>query len=171
MTMSKLLGIDMIGIDFDNPKTNIQIENVILRMDKKSPIADYFPYLIVSDNIRSLDSKTDLFLIDPFQGKDTLKRKVKRGLGIEISIAPARKLDPPLVARWLKELESFYIFCQSNDCQFILSSGATSIDEMISAKTFESILNVVGINPTTYWRKISEWIYAKTRTRWQYVES
>lgn len=171
MTMSKLLGIEMIGIDLGNSESNGPRENVILRMDKKFPTADYFPYLIVSDNIRSLDSKTDLFLIDPFQGKDALKRKAKKGLGIEVSIAPARKLDTLLVARWLKELKSIYIFCQSNDCQFILSSGATSINEMISAKTFESILNVVGINPTTYWKKISEWLYLKTRARWQYVKS
>lgn len=169
--MSNLLGIDMIGIDLGNSTSNSPQGNVILRMDKKYPIADYFPYLIVSDNIRSLDSKTDLFLIDPFQGKDTLKRKAKSGLGIEISIAPARKLDPLLVARWLKELKSIYIFCQSNDCQFILSSGATSINEMISARSFESILNIVGITPRIYWRKISEWLYAKTKARWQYVKS
>jgi hypothetical protein len=169
--MSNLLGIDMIGIDLGNSTNNSPQGNVILRMDKKYPIADYFPYLIVSDNIRSLDSKTDLFLIDPFQGKDTLKRKAKRGLGIEISIAPARKLDPLLVARWLKELKSIYIFCQSYDCQFILSSGATSINEMISARSFESILNIVGITPRTYWRKISEWLYVKTKARWQYVKS
>jgi hypothetical protein len=171
MTMSKLLGIDMIGIDLGNSKSNAPKEDVILRMEKKFPIADYIPYLIVSDNIRSLDSKTDLFLIDPFQGKDALKRKAKKGLGIEISIAPARKLDTFLVSRWLKELKSIYIFCQSSDCQFILSSGATSINEMISAKTFESILNVVGINPTTYWKKISEWLYVKTKARWQHVKS
>ncbi|HET6717582.1 MAG TPA: hypothetical protein VFG90_10660 [Nitrososphaeraceae archaeon] len=169
--MSNLLGIDMIGIDLRNTTSNSAQGNVILRMDKKYPIADYFPYLIVSDNIRTLDSKTDLFQIDPFQGKDTLKHKVKRGLGIEISIAPARKLDALLVARWLKELKSIYIFCQSHDCQFILSSGATSINEMISARSFESILNIVGIAPGTYWRKISEWIYAKTKARWQYVKS
>lgn len=175
MTMSKLLGIDMIGIDLGNSKNNDPREDpkedVILRMEKKFPIADYFPYIIVSDNIRSLDSKTDLFLIDPFQGKDSLKRKAKKGLGIEISIAPARKLDTILVSRWLKELKSIYIFCQSNNCQFILSSGATSVNEMISAKTFESILNVVGINPTTYWKKISEWLYVKTKARWQHVKS
>jgi hypothetical protein len=169
--MSNLLGIDIIGIDLQYTTSNSAQGNVILRMDKKYPIADYFPYLIVSDNIRSLDSKTDLFQIDPFQGKDTLKLKAKRGLGIEISIAPARKLDALLVARWLKELKSIYIFCQSYDCQFILSSGATSINEMISARSFESILNIVGIAPGTYWRKITEWIYAKTKARWQYVKS
>ena len=62
MTMSKLLGIDIIGIDLGNLSNISEQENLILRMDKKNPIAYYFPYLIVADNIRSLDSKTDLFL-------------------------------------------------------------------------------------------------------------
>lgn len=169
--MSKLLGIDILGIDLGNLSNINPQENVILRMDKKNPIADYFPYLIIADNIRSLDSKTDLFQIDPFQGNDALKRKARRGLGIEISVAPVRKLDAHLVARWLKELKSIYIFCQSNDCQFVLSSGATSTNEMISTRSFESILNVVGIDPRTYWKKISEWLYIKTKARWQYAKS
>lgn len=169
--MSKLLDLDMIGVDSDYSTSTRPQEDVILRMDKKYPIADYFPYLIVSDNIRSLDGKTDLFLIDPFQRKDAIKRKVKRGLGIEISIASARKLEAVMVGRWLKEVKSIYEFCQSNHCQFILSSGATSVNEMISARSFESILNIVGITPRIYWRKISEWLYAKTKARWQYVKS
>jgi hypothetical protein len=171
MTMSKLSGIDIIGIDSGNLSDISPQENIILRIDKKNPIADYFPHLIVADSITSLDSKTDLFLIDPLQGKGALKRKAKRGLGIEISINPVKKLDAHLVARWLKELKSIYIFCQSNDCQFILSSGATSLNEMISARSFESILTVVGIDPRAYWMKISEWLYAKTKARWQYVKS
>ena len=171
MTISKLSGIDIIGIDSGNMSNISPRENIILRMDKKNPIADHFPYLIVADNIRSLDSKTDLFLIDPLRGKDALKRKVKRGLGLEISISPVRKLDAHLVARWLKELKSIYMFCQSNECQFILSSGATSTNELISARSFESILTVAGIDPVTYWKKISEWLYTKTKARWQYVKS
>ena len=169
--MSKLLDLDMIGVDSDF-STNIRPqEDIILRMDKKYPIADYFPYLIVSDNIRSLDGKTDLFLIDPFQRKDAIKRKVKRGLGIEISIASARKLEAVMAGRWLKEVKSIYEFCQSNHCQFILSSGATSVNEMISGRSFESILNVVGISPRIYWKDISEWLYAKTKARWDHVKS
>ena len=169
--MSKLSGIDIIGIESGNMSNISPQENIILRMDEKNPISDHFPYLIVTDNIRSLDSKTDLFLIDPFLGKDALKRKAKRGLGIEISISPVRKLDANLIARWLKELKSIYIFCQSNDCQFILSSGATSTNEMISARSFESILTVAGINPESYWKKMSDWLYTKTKARWQNVKS
>jgi hypothetical protein len=171
LTISKLLGLDMIGVDSDYSTNMMPQEDVILRMDKKYPIADYFPYLIVSYNIRSVDSKTDLIVIDPFQRKDTIKRKVKSGLGIEISIAPARRLEAVMAGRWLKEVKSIYEFCQSNNCQFVLASGASSVNEMISARSFDSILNVIGISPRIYWKEISQWLYAKRKARWYHAKS
>lgn len=161
--MSKILDLDIIGID-SIYSTNIKpVENIILRMDKRYTIADYYPYLIVSDNIKTLDGKTDLLLIDPFQRKDTIKSKAKRGLGVEISIAFAKKLNATMVGKWLKEVKSIYEFCKSNDCQFILSSGARSINELVSARSFESILKLIGVSPKNYWNEISEWLYTKIR--------
>jgi hypothetical protein len=168
--MSKILDLDIIGID-SNYSTNIKpVENIILRMDKKYTMADYYPYLIVSDNIKTLDGKTDLFLIDPFQRKDAIKSKAKRGLGVEISIAFAKKLNATMVGKWLKEVKSIYEFCKSNDCQFILSSGARSINELVSARSFESILKLIGVSPKNYWNEISEWLYTKNKVRWVYAK-
>ena len=168
--MSKILDLDIIGID-SNYSTNIKpVENIILRMDKKYTMADYYPYLIVSDNIKTLDGKTDLFLIDPFQRKDAIKSKAKRGLGVEISIAFAKKLNATMVGKWLKEVKSIYEFCKSNDCQFILSSGARSINELVSARSFESILNLIGVSPKNYWNEITEWLYTKNKVRWVYAK-
>lgn len=168
--MSKILDLDIIGID-SIYSTNIKpVENIILRMDKRYTMADYYPYLIVSDNIKTLDGKTDLLLIDPFQRKDTIKSKAKRGLGIEISIAFAKKLNATMVGKWLKEVKSIYEFCKSNDCQFILSSGARSINELVSARSFESILKIIGVSPKNYWNEISEWLYTKNKVRWVYAK-
>jgi len=168
--MSKILDLDIIGID-SNYSTNIKpVENIILRMDTKYTMADYYPYLIVSDNIKTLDGKTDLFLIDPFQRKDAIKSKAKRGLGVEISIAFAKKLNATMVGKWLKEVKSIYEFCKSNDCQFILSSGARSINELVSARSFESILKLIGVSPKNYWNEISEWLYTKNKVRWVYAK-
>jgi hypothetical protein len=168
--MSKILDLDIIGID-SIYSTNIKpVENIILRMDKRYTMADYYPYLIVSDNIKTLDGKTDLFLIDPFQRKDTIKSKAKRGLGVEISIAFAKKLNATMVGKWLKEVKSIYEFCKSNDCQFILSSGARSINELVSARSFESILKLIGVSPKNYWNEISEWLYTKNKVRWVYAK-
>lgn len=168
--MSKILDLDIIGID-SIYSTNIKpVENIILRMDKRYTMADSYPYLIVSDNIKTLDGKTDLLLIDPFQRKDTIKSKAKRGLGIEISIAFAKKLNATMVGKWLKEVKSIYEFCKSNDCQFILSSGARSINELVSARSFESILKIIGVSPKNYWNEISEWLYTKNKVRWVYAK-
>lgn len=168
--MSKILDLDIIGID-SIYSTNIKpVENIILRMDKRYTMADYYPYLIVSDNIKTLDGKTDLFLIDPFQRKDAIKSKAKRGLGVEISIALAKKLNATMVGKWLKEVKSIYEFCKSNDCQFILSSGARSINELVSARSFESILKLIGVSPKNYWNEISEWLYTKNKVRWVYAK-
>lgn len=168
--MSKILDLDIIGID-SNYSTNIKpAENIILRMDKKFPMADYYPYLIVSDNIKTLHGKTDLFLIDPFQRKDAIKTRAKRGLGVEISIAFAKKLSATMVGKWLKEVKSIYEFCKSNDCQFILSSGARSINELVSARSFESILKIIGVSPKNYWNEITEWLYTKNKVRWVYAK-
>src|SRR5574339_291426 len=164
--MSKILGLDMIGIDSDYATDSLYREGVILRMERKNLIADYCPYLIVSDNVKTLDAKTDLLMIDPLQSKDEIKRKAKSGLGIEISISSARKLEAHMVARWMRQAKSIHEVCNSNKCQFILSSGAYSMYEMISSRSIESILKFMGISPTTYWEELSEWLETKNKAKW-----
>src|SRR6476620_12522757 len=101
--MSKILDLDVIGIDSSYSTNMKPAENIISRMDKRQhPFSHYYPYLVVSDNIKTLDGKTDLFLIDPFQRKDAIKSKAKRALGVEISIAFAKKLNATMVGKWLK---------------------------------------------------------------------
>jgi hypothetical protein len=169
--MSKILDLDIIGIDSSYLTNMKPAENIILRMDKKHhPFSYYYhPYLVVSDNVKTLDGKTDLFVVDPFQRKDAIKRKIKSGVGIEISIAFSKKLDASLAGKWLKEVKSIYEFCKSNDCQFVLSSGATSLNELVSARSFESLLKLIGISPVNYWNEISEWLYTKNKVRWAHA--
>ncbi len=164
--MSKILGLDMVGIDSNYATDSLHREDVILRMDRKHSIADYCPYLIVSDNMKTLDANTDLFMIDLLQSKDGIKRKAKRGLGIEISISSARKLEAHMLGRWMRQAKFIYEVCNSNKCQFILSSGAYSIHEMVSARTIDSILKFIGISATNYWEELSEWLESKSKAKW-----
>jgi len=164
--MSKILGLDMVGIDLNYVTDSLHLEDVILRMDRKHSIADYCPYLIVSDNMKTLDANTDLFMIDPLQSKDGIKRKAKRGHGIEISISSARKLEAHMIGRWMRQAKFIHEVCNSNKCQFILSSGAYSIHEMVSARSIESILKFIGISPTNYWEELSEWLETKSKAKW-----
>jgi len=164
--MSKILGLDMVGIDLNYVTDSLHREDVILRMDRKHSIADYCPYLIVSDSMKTLDANTDLFMIDPLQSKDGIKRKAKRGHGIEISISSARKLEAHMIGRWMRQAKFIHEVCNSNKCQFILSSGAYSIHEMVSARSIESILKFIGISPTNYWEELSEWLETKSKAKW-----
>lgn len=164
--MSKILGLDMVGIDSNYATNSLHREDVILRMDRKHSIADYCPYLIVTDNMKKLDANTDLFMSDPLQSKDGIKRKAKRGLGIEISISSARKLEAHMLGRWMRQAKFIHEVCNSNKCQFILSSGAYSIHEMVSARTIESILKFIGISATNYWEELSEWLETKNKAKW-----
>lgn len=164
--MSKILGLDMVGIDSNYATDSLHREDVILRMDRKHSIADYCPYLIVTDNMKKLDANTDLFMSDPLQSKDGIKRKAKRGLGIEISVSSARKLEAHMLARWMRQAKFIHEVCNSNKCQFILSSGAYSIHEMVSARTIESILKFIGISATNYWEELSEWLETKNKAKW-----
>ena len=116
--------------------------------------------------MKTLDANTDLFMIDPLQSKDGIKRKAKRGHGIEISISSARKLEAHMIGRWMRQAKSIHEICNSNKCQFILSSGAYSIHEMVSARTIESILKFIGISPTNYWEELSEWLETKSKAKW-----
>ena len=164
--MSKILGLDMVGIDSNYATDSLHREDVILRMDRKHSIADYCPYLIVTDNMKKLDANTDLFMSDPLQSKDGIKRKAKRGLGIEISISSARKLEAHMLGRWMRQAKFIHEVCNSNKCQFILSSGAYSIHEMVSARTIESILKFIGISATNYWEELSEGLETKNKAKW-----
>ena len=164
--MSKILGLDMVGIDLNYVTDSLHLEDVILRMDRKHSIADYCPYLIVSGSMKTLDANTDLFMIDPLQSKDGIKRKAKRGHGIEISISSARKLEAHMIGRWMRQAKFIHEVCNSNKCQFILSSGAYSIHEMVSARSIESILKFIGISPTNYWEELSEWLETKSKAKW-----
>jgi hypothetical protein len=164
--MAKIMGLDLVGFDSNHVTDSTHLDGVILRMNRKLSTADYCPYLIVSDNIKTLDSKTDLITIDPFQSKDGIKRKAKRGLGIELSISSARKLEAHMIARWIRQARAIYEVCNSNKCQFILSSGAYSIYEMVSSRTIESILKFMGITPSNYWEQLSEWLETKNKVKW-----
>jgi len=71
-----------------------------------------------------------------------------------------------MIARWIRQARAIYEVCNSNKCQFILSSGAYSIYEMVSSRTIESILKFMGITPSNYWEQLSKWLETKNKVKW-----
>lgn len=130
-----------------------------------------YPYLVVSEKIDELllsSSSIDIFVVTAFKEiNDNLKKKVrkKRGIGLEVSLADLRKSDGLQIGKWFNQIRDLYKFCRSSNSQFILSSGANSVMEMVSGRSFDSILRICDIKPEHYWRELGEWIESKSHTR------
>lgn len=90
-------------------------------------------------------------------------KKARPGTGLEIAVAPARKMAP--AGRWFSDLRELHGLCQSLRCQFVLSSGATSYLEMVSGQSFDAILRTCGIDPQRHWRDMAAWLASRLERR------
>jgi RNase P/RNase MRP subunit p30 len=86
-------------------------------------------------------------------------------IGLEVTLADLRKNNGLYIAKQFNQIRYIYKFCKFNNCQFILSSGASSILEMVSGPSLESILRICDIKPANYWQELSEWIELRCRDR------
>jgi RNase P/RNase MRP subunit p30 len=115
--------------------------------------------LIVSEDV---GEPADILMIKDFsKAKKQLKKKIKKGTGLELIVNPVRKMDGGSVGKWFSNLNDLYAFCHSSHCQFILSSGATSEYEMISGPCLDAILKTAGIEPQSHWRNMGKWLEEK----------
>lgn len=158
--MAKALAIGKVGALFDG-----KIDEGIIYRLKKAPDAPVkYPYLVVSEDIEN--GRADMVTIGSFRrAKDQLKKKSRKGIGIEVMIAPARKMDGTGVAKWFEDVRDLYSFCHSSRCQFVLSSGASSINEMVSGPCLDAILKNCGIDPQKHWDEMSEWLESRLSRR------
>ena len=155
---ARALSIATVGTQFDGKIR----EGLIYRLDKAQKTAKY-RHLVVSDD---LEESADIILIKAFRrSKEKLKRKVKKGTGLEITIAPARKMDAVSVGKWFEDISELYAFCHSSRCQMILSSGAKSEYEMVSGPCFDAILRNSGIEPERHWQEINNWLEGRLSKR------
>lgn len=156
---AKALSIDRVGAPSDGKIR----EDVIYRLKKapQSPIK--YPYLVVSENA---DGLADVLTVNNFRGiKEKLKNRVKRGTGLEVTVAPARKMEAAGVGRWFESIKELYSFCHSSGCQFILSSGANSMHEMVSAPCLDAILKNCDVDPQSHWQAMNIWLETKLSKR------
>ena len=138
-------------------------EGVVYRLKKAPESPAKYPYLVVSD---SVDEPADVVTIRDFRRvKEKLKKKAKKGTGFEVTVAPARKMAAVTVGKWLEDIKDLYSFCHSSRCQFIISSGATSMHEMVSGPCLDAILKNCGIDPQRHWLEMNSWLEARLSRR------
>jgi RNase P/RNase MRP subunit p30 len=190
--MANILGIDIIGMDYRNkvekntiyrinrkqiPPPASQASSLLAITSPSSSLSSSitnttttYPYLVVSEKIDELlmSSSIDIFVVRDFKDiNDNLKKKVRKkgGIGLEVILDDLRKSDGLQTGKWFNQIRDLYKFCRSSNCQFILSSGANSVVEMVSGRSFDSILRICDIKPEHYWRELRQWIESKSHTR------
>ena len=165
--MARTLQIDILATEYHGKRE----KNVVYRVKRKPQTVTDYPYVVVSDKFEFLSSSsssmTDLFQVKDYRMiKANLKKsKVREQIGLEVTIADLRKQDSLQVGRWISHIKDLYKFCKCTNCQFILSSGANSAVEMVSGRSFESILRTCEIDPEHYWQELEKWIENKCKTR------
>jgi hypothetical protein len=160
--MAKQLSIGRIGSSFDG-KIN---KGVIYRMNRAPQAPVNYPYLVVSENIDDLPHIDILTMKDDVRNvKDRITKKARKGIGLEIVIAPARKMDAGGAGRWFAGIQEMHTLCDSLHCQLILSSGATAKQEMVAGPCLDAILKICGIDPQRHWDEMNEWLEARLSRR------
>jgi RNase P/RNase MRP subunit p30 len=143
-------------------------EGIIYRLRKAPEAPVKYTYLTVSDNVD--EPAADLLMINDFRKvKERLKKRVKKGTGLEVTVTPVRKMDGAAAGKWFDSVSELYVFCHSFRCQFILSSGARSVYEMVSGPSLDAMLKTIGVEPQGHWQKMGEWLGAKLSKRVSYA--
>ncbi|HEX2107238.1 MAG TPA: hypothetical protein VHF28_05855 [Nitrososphaera sp.] len=160
----KALSISRVGIQF-NDKMH---EGAIYRLSSSPSSPVNYPYLVVSENPAH---PADILTIRDFKKMEKeMRKKAKRGTGLETMVSSARKMDSISLGRWFRDLADLYNFCHWSNCQFIISSGATSKYEMISGPSIDAILKIAGIEPWNYWLDLSRWLEQRLARNVQHVK-
>jgi len=160
----KALSISRMGMPYDGKLR----EGAIYRVRGTPPKPVNYPFLVVSHNP---SEPLDILMINEFNTfKRQAKKNFQKGIGIELTINPVRKMDSGSIAKWFANLSELYRFCISSGCQFIISSGATSKYELISGPCFNAILKIIGVQPQNHWMSMSKWLDEKLGENRAYAE-
>lgn len=171
-----LLLIDVFGFDalllnachlrkFEYPDKILNRIILYSNNKNKSSLITKFLQLTRTDNPLAINKNTDIVTINKIGMKNLIKKRVRKELGLEVSLSNIRYSSGDSISKWVKESRCIYKLCKSSGSQFILSSGAKTITEMVSTRTIESILFLLEIEPKNYWKDLSEWLDSKDKIR------
>ena len=153
-----MLAIDRVGM----AGGDLQDRQVIHRLRQSPCRAVNYQYLVVSESVEDMPRLDVLVVKDMGRIKEKLKKKIKPGVGLEMAVVPARKMD---AGRWFSGVRELYSYCQSSGCQFVLSSGADSPHSMVSGQCLDAILQTADIDPCEHWRGMNEWLETRLARR------
>jgi RNase P/RNase MRP subunit p30 len=145
------------------------VEVNVIRLLKNKPLASTtFPYLVTSDDYHDIASKdVDLVEVTDIDQHiyEILNHTHSKKLGIEIAVSRLRATDDQKLAKRIALIKSIHQSAEKHDIQLVLTSGASSVFEMVSGKCFDALLELCEIKPETYWISLNKWLEHKIRMR------
>lgn len=121
-----------------------------------------YPFLIISDKF---GTNADLVRIHDIKSRSHLSKiPFPSGVGLLLTIKQARK-DPQIAAEWIEYAKYVAKLCKIRNCQFIISSGAESVDELVSGSSLDAVLRLCNVDPANYWRELNFWVQNKLAGR------
>jgi RNase P/RNase MRP subunit p30 len=144
----------------------MKVKGILIYRCQRSTKPKY-PFLVTSDKISDLTttSTIDIISLNDMYLRFEDKRRITSGIGLEINVSDLRRADGKYLGKWLAEISSLYKYCKHTGIQFILSSGATSICELISGRCFDSLLKTCEIEPKSYWNELDAWLQSRLLKR------
>lgn len=125
------------------------------------------PFLITTKCINDLSSipNIDIIRLTDINLRLDDIRKLRHGIGLEVTVSDLRQADGKLLGKWIADISSLYVYCKHAGFQFILSSGASSICEMVSGRSFDALLRTCDIDPLSYWNDLNNWLQSRLLKR------
>ena len=154
----------------DNQYSYVPPDSIIIRLKQKPKKPLLHNYLVVLDESETIITSRlpffDIFNIKSFQNYKLIIKQLKKlnrkNIGIEIKIRDIRICNSYDIGKWVKCIREVYKFCKLTNNQIIISSGAENEYETISGNTFDSILRIFEVEPTTYWNDLEKWLHIKS---------
>jgi hypothetical protein len=154
----------------DNQYSYAPSDSIIIRLKQKPKKPLLYNCLVVMNESETIMTSKlpffDIFTMKNFQNYKLIIKQLKRlnrkNIGIEIKIRDIRTCNSFDIGQWVKCIKEVYKFCKLTNNQIIISSGAENEYETISGNTFDSILKIFEIEPTTYWNDLEKWLHVKS---------
>jgi len=168
--MDKFLRINRLGIT-SAESIGEKRRSVILRVKNKDYMTNSrslnYPHLTyVGPEFYSHEkfSSCDIIVVTNFvESKRLLQKLSGKNLGFEVIISKLKYMKADEIGKWFSDVKYLYELCRKYKQQIILSSGARDFFELVSLRTFNSILVKLNIPPSEYWTDLNKWLDSRLR--------
>jgi hypothetical protein len=111
--MAHSLGIKTLGLDYRSDNTlekKIPEKNIIYRLSTKPSEATEFLYLVVSEKLGQFSpANTDILVVKDFKMlRNNLKSRIKKGLGLEVTMDEVRRANGHEIGWWVSRVKDLY---------------------------------------------------------------